>query len=284
MIRNDNLIMTYASGKKFFEENEIFWVYVESFKRNLQNTDCVMLTHDMPQDVRNRLEDYGVIVEDFPEEKMMYIYRDRHLAFWNYLNNHGHKYRYIFVSDCKDVMFQSSPFDWADQWKTRFNDIKGNKDFLNHFVILVSEGFKSSRCGFSRIEHFEFERDVQLPFLQKDTDRWVVNGGTMMGTPKALQEFHFLIWITTMKSIGRITDQATLNWLLYHIDQDDTYSISHPQHDNLCLTGEGIKEGGVEPILIGGKLYNPKKQLYCVLHQWERLDHLKETILSQYLT
>ena len=104
----------------------------------------------------------------------------------------------------------------------------------------------------------------------------------MLGTPKALQDLHFLVWIVTMKSNGRITDQATLNWLLYHLDHDATYSVSHPQHDNLCMTGEGVKEGGVEPILIDGKLYNPKRQLYCVLHQWERLDHLKEEILAQY--
>jgi hypothetical protein len=186
------------------------------------------------------------------------------------------------MSDSRDVLFQSSPFTWADQWKTRFDNIKGNKDFLNHFVILVSEGFKSSRGGFSRIEHFEFERDVKTSFLKKDTNRWVVNGGTILGTPKALQDFHFLVWIVTMKSIGRITDQATINWLLYYLDEDATYSISHPQHDNLCMTGEGVKEGGFEPILAEGKVYNPQRELYCVLHQWDRLDVLEEAILAQY--
>jgi len=281
MIRKENLLLTYASGASLFE-TDTFWVYVRSL-RNVPNADYIMLTHDMPETVRERLLSAGVEVVDFPPEKVLYVLRERHLAYWEYLNDHGHKYRYVVASDCKDVMFQKSPFDWAENWKLRYDHISGPKKFLNHFVILISEGFKIPRSGFACIEHFEFERDVQLPFLKKDKDRWVVNGGTMLGTPKAMQDLFFLIWITTMKSIGRISDQATLNWLLYYLDQDETYSVCHPQHDNLCLVGEGIKEGVVKPVLKDGVLYNPKLQPYCILHQWERLDHLRKDILAQYV-
>jgi len=280
MIRKENLLLTYASGEALFNA-VTFWVYVKSL-RNVPNSDCVMLTHDMPDEVRERLTDSGVEVVDFPAENILYVLRDRHLAYWTYLNEHGHKYRYVFASDCKDVMFQKSPFDWAEEWKSRYDNISGPKKFLDHFVILVSEGFKMPRSGFACIENFEFERDVQLPFLKKDRDRWVVNGGTMLGTPKALQDFFFLVWITTMKSIGRITDQGTLNWLLHYLDKDETYSICQPQHDNLCLIGEGVKEGVVEPVLTDGILNNPQGKPYCALHQWERMDGLREDILAQY--
>lgn len=280
MTRKENLVMTYASGAPIFGD-ECFWVYVKSLK-HIQEADYVILTHDMPEDARDRLDSLDVHVVEIPAEDMHFLYRDRHLSFYNYLNEHGHKYKYVLVSDCRDVVFQGNPFDWIEVWKGRHGSIKGQKDFLNHFVILMAEGFKMSQSGFACIEHFEFERDVPRPYLKEDRDRWVVNGGTFLGTPRALQDFHFLVWITTMKTIGRCTDQATINWLMYYLDNDDTYQISFPQHDDLCLTGEGVKENAVSPILKNGQLFSPKGMIYKMIHQWDRLNELKEQVLAQY--
>ena len=149
MIRKENLLMSYAAGENFFTET--FWVYVNSALKNSPDADIVLLTHDMPKDVRAKLIIKDVKVVDVPETEVMYIYRDRHLAFWNYLNDHGHKYKYVMVCDCKDVVFQKSPAAWVPDWQSRFENIKGNTDFLNHFVILVSEGFKMPASGFACI-------------------------------------------------------------------------------------------------------------------------------------
>ena len=281
MIRKKNLLMSYAAGENFLTET--FWVYVNSALKNSPDADVVLLTHDMPNNVREKLEDKEVEVVDIPEKDVMYIYRDRHLAFWNYLNDHGHKYKYVMICDCKDVVFQKSPAAWVTDWQARFENIKGNTDFLNRFVILVSEGFKMQASGFACIEHFEFQRDVQLPFLKSDKERYILNGGTMFGTSKEMQNLHFLIWITTMKSIGRITDQATLNWIMRYLDKDDTYCVTHPQHDHFCLTGEGVKEGAVEPIFKDGVIYSPDGMPYHLVHQWDRFDkEIVEEMLSKY--
>lgn len=280
MLRQDNLVMTYASGAPIFRD-ECFWVYVKSLK-NIPEADYVLLTHDVPEEARDRLEALDVHVVDIPAKDMHFLYRDRHLSFYHYLNDHGHKYNYVLVSDCRDVVFQANPFEWVGEWKSRFDNINGYKGFLDHFVILMAEGFKMSQSGFACIEHFEFERDVPRPYLKEDRNRWVINGGTFLGTPRALQDFHFLVWMTTMKTIGRCTDQATINWLMYYLDDDDTYQTSFPQHDNLCMTGEGVKEGALEPILKDGVVFNPKGKMYYMLHQWDRLNELKEQILAQY--
>lgn len=280
MFRKENLVLTYASGDSIFK-NDCFWVYVNSLK-NIENADAVILTHDMPDEARDKLISKGIEIVDVSAKDIHFLYRDRHLSFYNYLNNHGHKYKYVLVTDSRDVVFQANPFEWIALWKERYKNIKGNLDFLNHFVVMISEGFKMSRSGFACIEHFEFQRDVPMPYMKEDKDRWVVNGGTFLGTPRALQDFHFLVWITTMKTIGRCTDQATINWLMYYLDNDEAYQVSFPQHDNLCLTGEGVKEGAVEPILKDGKLFNPKEKLYYMIHQWDRLEGLKEEILALY--
>ena len=90
------------------------------------------------------------------------------------------------------------------------------------------------------------------------------------------------MWSVTMKTIGRCTDQATLNYLMVHLEEDATYSISKPINDTLCLHGEGVKEGFVkEPIIRHKEFFNSYlDEPYCVIHQWDRLDdRLKECVL-----
>jgi len=282
MIRNKNLILTFAGGDPNFFRDPTFWVWVNSVKK-IENTDPVILTHQMSEDVRCRLQDFGIEVVDVIPGELHSIYRDRHLCFWEYLNDHGHKYEYVFVCDCRDVVFQSSPFEWIEKWKSRHSNINGHKSFLNDFVIMTAEGHRMSQSGFACIEHFEFERNIPRPFLKSDNSKYVVNGGIFLGTPRAIQDWHFLVWMTQLKTIGRCTDQATVNWLMHYLENDDKYSVSFPQHDNLCLTGEGIKEGAVEPILKDEMVFSPQDEPYCVIHQWDRLDYLKEMILNKYL-
>jgi hypothetical protein len=285
MIRKENLIMTFAGGDHNFFRNPTFWVWVNSVK-NIPNSDPVILTNQMPEDVKDRLLGSDIEVVDvtsgITHGELHHIYRDRHLCFWEYLNDHGHKYKYVCVCDCRDVVFQANPFEWIEDWKDRHASIGGNKRFLNDFVIMTAEGHKMSQSGFSCIEHFEFERDIPRPFLKDDRNRFVVNGGVFVGSSRAIQDWHFLIWMTQLKTMGTCTDQATVNWLLYYLDKDDKYSISFPQTDHLCLTGEGIKEGAVEPILKDGILLNPNGKPYCLIHQWDRIDHLREAIFTKY--
>lgn len=276
MLREKNLVLTYAAGSSLFS-SETFWVYVKSLK-HITQSDFVLLTHDIDDVTRQKLANYSISIVDVPPTEGSFIFRDRHLAFWKYLTKHGHEYDHVLVTDCRDVVFQANPFDWIAEWKPNY----GPED--NHFVILVSEGFKMAQSGFACIEHFEFQRDVPLPYLQDNKNHYVCNGGTMMGTPRAMQDFHFLMWMTVMKTIGRCTDQAALNYLMYYLVNDRAYNISFPQNDNLCLTGEGVKEGAVEPVLDHGKLFNPDGKLYYLIHQWDRFtDEIVKEIKENYI-
>lgn len=281
MLREPNLVLTYAAGEQFLELDS-FWVFAKSLSR-IPDVDRVIVTHEMSQSVRDRLSDLDFTIVDVPL-KSGNILRERHLCFWEYLNDHGHKYRYVAICDSKDVLFQRSPFDWLEQkWKPRYENIKGNKSFLDHFVVLTSEGFHQSQSGFARIENFEFQRDVPPQFLTDDSDRWVINGGFLLGTPRAVQSHEFLVWSVAMKTFGRCTDQAALNYLMNYLDEDDTYSVSQPFQDTLCLHGEGVKEGFVkQPIVEDGNfLSSYLNESYYVVHQWDRLsDHLKQCALA----
>jgi len=88
--------------------------------------------------------------------------------------------------------------------------------------------------------------------------------------------------MSSLKSSDRCTDQAAVNWLMYYLDDDDAYQVSFPQHDNLCLTGEGVKEGAVKPKFEKGRAFNQSGKLYYIIHQWDRIDAIKEEILAQW--
>lgn len=263
-----NLVLTYASEPA--TSSETFWVFINSLK-NIPNKDLVIVTHDLQQNNLEKLLNKEAIIYSVEAGEMYYLFRDRHLHFYNYLKDNGHKYDQVLVCDSRDVVFQSNPFEWSKA--------KTNKEY---FVALTAEGFNRSESGFACIEHFEFQRDVPMPHLKNDNSQPVINAGVAIGTSRAIKNFEFLMFVTIMKTIGRCTDQAALNYLMHFLGNDDQYLVSFPQDDYLCLTGEGIKIGKVEPVLSNGQLINPKGELYCMIHQWDRINYLREEILAQY--
>lgn len=275
LIRKEYLILSFGTGHVFDDSH--FWAYCRSLAR-VPEADWVLLSDNIPPEAEERAFGLGLEIEHIPPVKN--LFRDRHLAYWNYLNDHGHKYRYVVISDCRDVLFQKSPFLWVDNWRSRFNSVQGNKDFLDHFVVLTAEGFKTTSSGFACIDDFEFQRDVPQEHLKDLKEKWVVNGGVSVGTYQALMHYHFLVWATMLKTRRCCTDQAAINYLMAYLSQDATYSLSFPQHDWLCLTGEGVKEGAVKP-QYDGALKNPQGEAYCMIHQWDRLsDSLRQDLLA----
>lgn len=271
--KKTNLVLTYAVSEELFL-SPTFLRFLETF-REVDDADLVIISPDELEDERfdnvmGHMIDVGGIIYS-TDAQPQDVYRDRHLAYWSYLNDHGHRYQNVLCTDCRDVVFQSSPFKWAEGWKKRFDSIHGQKNFLDHFVILTAEGFKMPASGFACIDHFEFQRYMSSDCKMETDGRWVVNGGISLGTSRAMQDFHFLVWAVTARAATTCTDQATVNWLMKHLNEDESYSISFPMHDNLCLTGEGVKEKCVMPIVKDGKYFNPKGDMYCLIHQWDRI-------------
>ena len=282
-MRKPHLAITYAAGETFFDKPD-FWIYLESLCQ-FDDLTKVVITHDMSDEVCQRIRDMHVNVHRVTPKLMKFISRDRHLATWDFLLEHGHKYKYVMITDSRDVYFQSDPFQWIDQWKSRFGDICGNQEFLDHFIVLTSEGFNISASGFNCIEQFEFQRDIPETFHQENRKREVVNGGVILGIPRAVQHHLYLMWISTLKSSGTITDQAALNWMYHHLQEDESYSLSSPQRDWLCVTGEGVKEGHVQmPIFKDGKWCNSylkEQPPYCIVHQWDRVEEIKNWLYAE---
>lgn len=245
--------MTFAGGEKFFDNLE-FWRYVDSLSC-IKNSDFVILTHCMPDAVKDKLIECNISVVEIDQKQVQYIYRDRHLCFYNYLKSKKQEYKYVLVTDCRDVIFQGDPFDYIQNVNRQ------------DFVLMTSEGHRVKQSGFSCIERFEFDKDVPLQF-RNHNNGFVINGGVFAGTLNAMKNWHFLVWSTHLKTKGSCTDQAVVDWLSNYLDEE--YILLHPQDDCFCVTGEGIKEKAVQIELKDGVVYSKDAQKYYIVHQWDR--------------
>lgn len=255
-----NLFLTFGSGEAIFLD-PCFWVYVRSATQFIG--DKVILTDGIPKTIRVELEEIGFQVVIVP--RITSLLRDRHFAYWKYLQK-NFNYRHVLVSDCRDVLFQKNPFDWPN--------------FDDEFVLLTSEGFHLSRSGFACIDNFEFQRNIPALYHIDTKTEWVINGGISLGTPLALTNFHFLVWVAMTKSIGRCTDQSAYNWLLAHLKNNLHYKVSFPDAD-FCLTGESVREGIISPVF-DDMVKTPNGLPYHIVHQFDRLnpefvEKIKET-------
>lgn len=268
-----NLVLTYASGEEFFDKPD-FWVYANSLSV-IKNSNFVVLTDNMPPEAELRLENLNVAVKKIP--KVHFLFRDRHKAYWDFLNRHGAGYEHILVTDSRDVLFQKDPFDCVEIWKDRMNRIDNTRSWFDHFVTLTTEGFPISQSGFATIDNFKFEQSVPDLFHINTRSYQVINGGVALGTRQAMMAYHFLIWAVMCRIAAPCTDQAAINHLMAYLEDDETYNVSYPQ-DFFCLTGESVKEGVVTPISDGNFLKNPDGETYHIIHQWDRIDSLRNVL------
>lgn len=259
--------MTWASGETFCQ-SEGFAVYLESLKVIGGDTDFFVFTHDMPEDVKKQLDDRCISVVSVDPGEIHFLIRDRNLAYWKFLVENQHRYKYCVITDCKDVVFQVDPIPLLPN--------------LTPEVILVSEGMTHSQSGWNMIDQLEAQANVR-EFRTEMRDKPVVNGGVFLGTSRGLKNLCFLIWSNAIRSMGRCTEQGVLNHLCEWLRRDSDYMIvTDRQIEALCLTGEAMKTGIVRADFKEGQFLHENGQPYMIVHQWERTIH-KAEVLSHYL-
>ncbi|MHA1949489.1 MAG: hypothetical protein ACW99G_06110 [Candidatus Thorarchaeota archaeon] len=265
-------IVTWASGDSFCKLPE-FHVFLESIRRLNMPCDKIILTLDMPEEVREKVLYCGFEIHDVQSsEKNNVILRDRLLGTYRWLIKEGYeKYNRVLLTDSKDVVFQSDPFDL----------VRG----AGEYVLLCSEGGKQYQSQWNAQEQIKIQAN-RAPHAYKFSQNPILNSGFIIGTYNEIKNLSLLLWSNTVPSKHVVTDQATLNYLHPYLLEDPTYYIAHPIVSSLCVTGEGVKEGWLEVELefIDGKLYHPfLKKPYCAFHQWERTKY-KEQIFEVYST
>lgn len=246
----NNLIITWLSGDTSnLPETMVFFKSLEDV--GFQG-DKVILTNDLPFNESYLMSlDWQIVKLDFKNTDYYDLLRNRWHAFYKYLIQSEKSYKRVVISDSRDVLFQ-------------------DLSFLKHpGVNLVCEGFlhQDSSWNYNDQMDLQFHLKTRIPCLN-----WpVLNGGFQVGDHLDMINFckNFSI-ACAFAPAGTYTDQAILNYMYNTICVDDR-DIHFPQESNLCLTGEGVKNG------IVGLSYSS----YSVFHQWDRTVY-KDIILDKY--
>jgi len=269
----DNALVTWASGQEFCN-SEGFSVFLKSIA--LVDADVYVLTHDMPETIREHLAELSINVVDVPTKNVHFLLRDRHYHFWQFINNDRCLHHFYGFVDCKDVIFQSDPFIFFKQRGYCADD-----DF--RAVFLTCEGMEHKDSAWNLNDQFQAQIDVR-EFKFSCEANPVINGGVVFGKGACLMNHFFLLWATTLKSSGNCTDQGVLNYLYHFLQRQttDQYIVCDPRRDTFCLTGEAIKHNMFEVKFEDNLYKNLAGDPYVMVHQWDRLAQ-KQVIIEKWL-
>lgn len=275
-----NAIITWASGKDFCRTPE-FNVFFKSLERADVDAECLIFTHDMDEEIRQNFLSQGHDIIDVDPDRVHYLLRDRFLHWHEWLCANGHKFDYVLLADSKDILWQADPFDFLKEFFV-FNWRHNSLFDCEEFVLLCGEGGKHYQSEWNSHQQFICQmdtKDFDVPF----TDKPIINGGFILGTPQAVRDWIFKVWIATLKTKGACCDQPVMNYLYFFLEKDPTYFLIEPCAWPLCATGEAIKRNWMdpEPFFKNGRLYHPDEKLFKAFHQWERTIY-KDEILKQF--
>ena len=280
-----NALITWASGSSFFEEHG-FDVFLASLEVIPEDVDVYVFTEEMPSEIESKLNKSRCEIVKIAKEDIKFLYRERHLIYWEFVLKTIGKYKYLLFTDSRDIVFQRNPFEWIENFS--------NENTTNNFVVCTTEGMNHSQSEWNMKEQENLQSDIE-GFRVDPRNRPIINGGIVLGTPDALKNHFFLIWSNYVriscapgwdkpdikKTTGRCTDQAVINYLYNFLEKDPVYHIINPSNDLLCVTGEAIKTGHFNVDYKNNQFLHPTIcEPFYLVHQWDRTVHRTNTIMK----
>jgi hypothetical protein len=190
----------------------------------------------------------------------------RYLLYYRFLKQRPDAYRFIFLTDLRDVSFQQSPFLRAQAGGLRF--------FVEEPPLTIGACPNNSRW----IREY-FGEDV----LRELADQPIICSGTTLGDYPSIITYleQFILTLRQSRSLMRVgVDQGIHNYLA---------NTTLKPLVTLCLNREAeVLTMGLMPRdevfarNAAGQLMDRAGTPYAVLHQFDRHEALKQEILSRY--
>ena len=293
-----DLIIGGASGYNWDQLK--YWV--NSIKKTGFKGDVVIVATNMSADTVKKLVDndvkvyaYGQRTEDGgigKTENNIPPHVERFLFIWDYLRKNKDTYRYITVTDTRDVIFQKDPTEFltsnlfpqsivcASEGLAYKDEPWGNKNLLDTFGSLVYDEFK---------------------------DNLIYNVGTIAGFYDEVRDLLLQIFFQSVNRPIPIVDQAVFNFL---VNQHPLVGETLFTNNN---TGWAIQLGTTKAAVEAGagdigmavrqdpskmdeyiKVYQDIQPVvdndlvttgyvpYTIVHQWDRVPAIKELVMKKY--
>lgn len=197
-----NLVMGTGKGYSWYNLEP----FVRSFLKNVPNADLVLFVDEISDFTRHCFKTFGegrVKIEPFPEyAKNCRPNNIRWKIFRDYAKIHGAKYKQIFTSDTRDVIFQGDIFGEFAQYEsywayaTESDTIKGEKTEMAFNYQWLTETFGKDEAD-------------------KLADKEIICDGTVIGTSKEMLIF-FEKMVDYIPSFTEGHDQIIQQYLFYN--------------------------------------------------------------------
>jgi hypothetical protein len=211
---------------------------------------------------------------------------ERFFHIWNFLNSTEEKYAYVVTTDTRDVVFQSDPTLWLNDY------------ILGSSLVASSEGmkYKNEPWGNQNL------LDTFGPFFHNILkEQTIYNVGTIAGDFEYVKDLMLMIFQTSINRPIPVVDQAVYNFLLsvspykddtFFTNNSDKWAIQLGTTIGAVKAGKGdlgtvfmrnpndyekIYEDN-QPTIEDGFVKNFLGEKYCIVHQYDRVPGLREQI------
>ena len=173
----------------------------------------------------------------------------------DYISEHAGEYNQVFMSDVRDVIFQSDPF----------------KPYAHHKSYLAYET-EYSRIGDESLNSFWVQRTWGADAWNQIKDKMIICAGTLIGTADAMQiamrELNKYLVNDNYDFLG--ADQATLNYLVHTGRMPVKNMFASTIEDGVICT-IALREMPIQ----GDKILSMNgKNIPAVVHQYDRHEKL----------
>lgn len=293
-----DLIIGGASGYNWDQLK--YWV--NSIKKTGFKGDVVIVATNMPGETVKKLVEndvkvyaYGPRMEDGgigKTENNIPPHVERFLFIWDYLRRNKDTYRYITVTDTRDVIFQKNPSDFL------------GTNLFAQSIVCASEGlaYKDEPWGSKNL------LDTFGPLVYDELkDALIYNVGTIAGFYEEVRDLLLQIFFQSVNRPIPIVDQAVFNFLVnQHPLRGETLFTNNPSGWAIQLgTTKAAVEAGAGDIGLAVKqdpskmdeyikVYQDEQPVivndlvttghvpFTIVHQWDRVPAIKEIVERKY--
>ena len=293
-----DLIIGGASGYNWDQLK--YWV--NSIKKTRFKGDVVIVATNMSADTVKKLVDndvkvyaYGQRTEDggiAKTENNIPPHVERFLFIWDFLRKNQGVYRFVVVTDTRDVIFQQDPSEYLESHLFRKS------------IVCASEGlsYKDEPWGSKNL------LDTFGPMIYDELkDNLIYNVGTIAGFCEEVRDLLLQIFFQSVNRPIPIVDQAVFNFLIN----------LHPLQGEVMFTnntsGWAVQLGTTKAAIEAGagdigqivrqdpskmddyiKAYQDEQPVvdndlvatghvpFTIVHQWDRVPAIKELVMKQY--
>lgn len=271
--------------------------WVNSIKATGFKGDIVVVASNVDTEFVDKLTSLGVQVslygtkngDRYESKSSLAPHVERFFWIWNHLRTVANNYRYVTVTDTRDVIFQKDPTYFLEEI------------CIHKPLVVSSEGlrYKDEPWGYNNFG------ETFGPFFQKVFEEAeICNVGVIGGRLSYVRDLLLMIFQMSLNRPITIVDQAVFNFLLNtqpYMHENVLTTVNDDWAIQLGTTLEALNAGsgdigkneeakqkyetnflGFQPVIDGAKVTNSAGETYTIVHQWDRIPALATEVVKRY--